>query len=58
MSLEDQIKTIAVTVVEEDRIVGVAAEDDMIKSGRIMDAKSTDHGGIIAANVRKSNLTP
>ncbi len=56
--LEDQIEAIAVAIVEEDRIAGVAAEGDMIESGRIMNAKSTGHAGIIATNVRKSNLTP
>lgn len=56
--LEDQIEAITVAIVEEDRIASVAAEDDVIESGRVMDAKSTGHAGIIATNVRKSNLTP
>ena len=56
--LKDQIEAITVAVVEEDRIAGVAAEDDVIESGRIMDAEFTGHAGSMPANVRKSNPTP
>lgn len=56
--LEDQIEAIAVAIVKEDRIASVAAESDMIESGRIMNTEFTGHAGIIAINVRKSNLTP
>jgi hypothetical protein len=56
--LKDQIEAIAIAIVKEDRITGIAAEDDMIESGRIMDAEFTGHARIIAINVRKSNLTP
>jgi hypothetical protein len=56
--LEDQVEAIPVAIVEEDRVAGVAAEDDVVDGAGIMDAGFTGHAGRIAANVRKSNLTP
>jgi hypothetical protein len=53
--LEDQVEAIPVVGVEEDRITGVAAEDNVVDSTGIMDAGFTGHGRSIAANVRKSD---
>lgn len=57
-SLQKQVKTGAVAVIEEDGLACVAAQDNVVNSSGIMDAGFACHAGTVTANNRKSSLTP
>jgi len=56
--LKEQIQSVPVPFVEEDRISGIAAKNYMVDGAGIMDAVFMRHVRMIVANVRKSSLTP
>lgn len=56
--LENEVKAVPVTVVEENRISGIAAENDVVVAAGIMDARFSCHALNIPSNARKSSLTP
>ncbi len=57
-ALQKQVKTGAVVVIKEDGLSCVAAQDNVVNSAGIMDARFACHAGYVAANSRKSSLTP
>jgi hypothetical protein len=56
--LKKQVEAVPVTFIEENRISGIAAKDNMVDGAGIMKTGFTGHAGIMAINVRKSSLTP
>jgi hypothetical protein len=55
--LKKQVESVPVPFIEENRISGIAAKDNMVDSAGIMNAGFTRHAGIIATNIRKLSLT-